>query len=277
MFQDIAPHRFRVEYKKAAPDEQDLIFIVKEDAALMTGHEGSMMLPDAKSIHKAFPGALDAPVYLFSVDNTAIFLAFYDAPESEDFSYRKLFTFRELKPDWLAFAGATAFHLAGWYAANRYCGCCAAPTVHKEDERALYCPACGNTIYPKIAPVVIVAVTDGDRLLLTRYNSGYTRYALVAGFVEIGETLEDAVRREVMEEVGLKVKNIRYCMSQPWAFSGSLLAGFVCDVDGDTAVTVDHSELSEAVWLHRSEIPVADGSTMSLTWTMVTAFYNGVL
>lgn len=277
MFQDIAPHRFRVEYESKVPSDRDLVFIAKKDAVLMEIQNGTAALPSFASVHKAFPDALKDITYLFSVDDTALFLSFCDVPETDGYNYRQLFTFRELKPDWLAFAGATAFHLAGWYGANRYCGCCAAPMTHKADERALACPACSNIIYPKIAPVVIVAITDGDRLLLTKYAAGYARYALVAGFVEIGETLEDAVRREVMEEVGLKVKNIRYFKSQPWAFSGSLLSGFVCDVDGDNRITVDQKELSEAVWLHRTEIPVADGSTMSLTWTMVEAFTKGAL
>lgn len=275
MFQDIAPHLFRVEYAKKDPSAHDLIFISRKDAVLMADNGGTPTLPDYAAVHKDFPQVLDDLVYLFSVDDTALFLSFSEAAEKDGYRYSPLFAFRELKPDWLAFAGATAFHLAGWYGTNKYCGRCATPMSHKEDERAMACPQCGNIVYPKIAPVVIVTITNGDNILLTRYAAGYTRYALVAGFVEIGETLEDAVRREIMEEVGLRVKNIRYYKSQPWAFSGSLLSGFVCDVDGDTTVTVDQKELSEAVWLHRSEIPLEAGSNMSLTWTMVEAFQKG--
>ena len=105
---------------------------------------------------------------------------------------------------------------------------------------------------------MIVAVTDGDRLLMSRYrvsHNPYRSYALIAGFVEIGETFEDTVRREVMEEVGLKVKNIRYYKSQPWAFSDTEMIGYFAELDGDDAITLQEDELSEAGWFHRSEIP----------------------
>ena len=89
----------------------------------------------------------------------------------------------------------------------------------------------------------------------------------------MGETLEETVRREVMEEVGLKVKNIRYYKSQPWAFTGTLLAGFYCEVDGDPSIRLDESELCEAAWFKRSEIPV-NPSKISLTNEMIEHFRN---
>jgi NAD+ diphosphatase len=140
----------------------------------------------------------------------------------------------------------------------------------------LRCPDCGNMIFPKISPAVIVGVTDGDRLLMSKYaGRDYTHYALIAGYTEIGETLEQTVQREVMEEVGLKVKNIRYYASQPWSFSGALLAGFFCDVDGDTHITLDENELSVAEWFRREDIP--DNATISLTGTMMKAFKEGLV
>lgn len=94
-------------------------------------------------------------------------------------------------------------------------------------------------VFPKISPAVIVAVTDNDRVLLTKYaGRTYKNYALVAGFNEAGETIEQTVRREVMEEVGLKVKNLKYYKSQPWGLSGSLLSGFFCELDGDDKITL---------------------------------------
>ena len=95
----------------------------------------------------------------------------------------------------------------------------------------------------------------------------------MAGYVEVGESFEDTVRREVMEEVGLKVKNIRYFASQPWPFSNTLLAGYFCDLDGSNEISIDENELSTAVWLKRDEIP--ESSTISLTGTMMNAFRKG--
>lgn len=142
-------------------------------------------------------------------------------------------------------------------------------------ERALCCPECGNIIYPKIAPAVIVALTDGDRILLTRYNGrAYKRYALIAGFTEIGETAEETVAREVMEEVGLKVKNITYYKSQPWGTDSNLLLGFFCELDGSDGITMDEEELSTAEWFHRGEMPEEDDG-FSLTREMMAVFQRG--
>ena len=139
-------------------------------------------------------------------------------------------------------------------------------------ERALACPECGQTEYPKISPAVIVAITDGDRLLMSRYRDRpYRGYALIAGFVEIGESFEDTIRREVMEEVGLKVKNIRYFGSQPWAFTDTEMIGFFAELDGDGTIRLQEDELSEAGWYHRDEIPddelrISVGSEMKMAF-----------
>lgn len=139
-------------------------------------------------------------------------------------------------------------------------------------ERALFCPKCGLIKYPDIHPAIIVAITDNDKILLTRYASRpYKKWSLVAGYTEFGETLENTIKREIMEEVGLKVKNIRYFKSQPWALSQSLLMGFFAELDGDNKIKLDKTELSEAVWFKREEIPVCD-EVMSLTNTMIETF-----
>lgn len=178
-------------------------------------------------------------------------------------------------PQEIYFTLATCAQLAAWYQDNRFCGTCGAPTVHSRTERALVCPNCGRTIYPRIQPAVIVGVTNGDNLLITRYSDRPLNVdALVAGFTEIGETLEQTVEREVMEEVGLRVKNIRYYKSQPWAVADDELAGFYCDVDGDATVHVDHSELKTAVWVKRADI-VGQPDSMTLTNEMMVTFREG--
>ena len=139
----------------------------------------------------------------------------------------------------------------------------------------LYCETCGFQAYPTISPCVIVGVYDGDRLLMTKYSGrAYTNYALIAGFVEIGESLEQAVRREVKEEVGLKVKNIKYYKSQPWPFTDTILAGFFAELDGDDTITLEEEELSLGVWLSRADIPPAERN-ISLTGDMQQAFRIG--
>ena len=112
---------------------------------------------------------------------------------------------------------------------------------------------------------------------MTRYANrpGAKRSALIAGFAEIGESIEQTVRREVMEEVGLRVKNLRYYKSQPWSFTGCLLMGFWCEVDGDDTIRVDGRELAEGVWLTREEIDW-DDIGLSLTGEMTQRFRDGL-
>lgn len=144
----------------------------------------------------------------------------------------------------------------------------------KSDERAMICEKCGLVEYPKISPAVIVGVVDGDKILMSRYaHSVYKKYSLIAGFAEIGETLESTVRREVMEEVGVKVKNIRYYKSQPWGLSDSLLVGFFAELDGSAEIKLDTNELAEAKWFARNDIPYG-ASAISLTSEMIEAFRN---
>ena len=182
---------------------------------------------------------------------------------------------RDLEPLWVAFAAANGAELHRFYRGSRFCGRCGTAAMKSKKERAMFCPSCGNTVYPKIAPAVIVAVTDGDKLLLTKYaGREYTRYALVAGYTEFGETLEETVRREVMEEVGLKVKNIRYYKNQPWAFSDSMLVGFFAELDGSPQIYLDETELSTAVWMKREDIP-GDYTNVSLTHEMILLFKHG--
>jgi NAD+ diphosphatase len=171
-----------------------------------------------------------------------------------------------------AFVGMTAHHLHTWYRANQFCGCCGAPMVHDEKERMMRCPGCGNMVYPRIAPAVLAAVFHGDRLLVTKYAQGDRNYALVAGFVEIGETAEQCVKREVFEETGLRVKNIRYYDSQPWGFAGNLMLAYTAELDGeDETIRRDASELAVAEFVAPEELTdISDFN--SLTREMIRRF-----
>lgn len=136
-----------------------------------------------------------------------------------------------------------------------------------------FVPPVEKFFYPQIFLGVIVRILDGEEILLTKYaKTNYNHYALVAGYCEIGESLEDTVRREVMEEVGLEVGNIRYYKSQPWAFFQSLLVGFFADLKGDRKVTLQLEELNEATWAKRNEINSILLPNVSLTAEMMEKF-----
>ena len=155
----------------------------------------------------------------------------------------------------LFWVAGRANHLLHWERSHRYCGGCSHPTQNKADERAKVCPACGLVNYPRLSPAVIVAVIKGEQILLAR-NKRFRGpfYSVLAGFVEPGETLEQCVQREIREEVGLSVRNIRYFGSQPWPFPNSLMVAFVADYAcGD--IVVDGSELMEADWFSAQSLP----------------------
>ncbi|MBE2212251.1 MAG: NAD(+) diphosphatase [Opitutaceae bacterium] len=148
-----------------------------------------------------------------------------------------------------------ARHLLHWRAQHRFCGRCGTATVEATDERAIVCPSCNARFFPSASPAVIVAVTRGDTLLLahnTHWRS--SMFSLLAGFLDPGETLEQAVAREVREEVGIEIGEIRYVTSQPWPFPNSLMAGFrAMHISGE--IQVDGKEIAEAAWFTRDAMP----------------------
>lgn len=123
-------------------------------------------------------------------------------------------------------------------------------------------------------PAVIVGVIRDEQLLLTRYRTGFAYNALIAGFTEIGETLEETAAREVLEETRLQIKNIRYYKSQPWGIANDILAGFFCEVDGDSTIRMDTDELKYAEWVNRKEIALQPDDA-SLTNEMMQQFRDG--
>lgn len=157
--------------------------------------------------------------------------------------------------DELLWVAGRANQLVDWDQSHRFCGRCGEPTEDKADERAKQCPRCGLTNYPRLSPAVIAAVLRGDQILLAR-NKRFKipMFSVLAGFVEPGETLEACVEREIREEVGITVKNIRYFGSQPWPFPNSLMIGFVAEYAGGE-ITVDKHEIAEAGWFSKLNLP----------------------
>ena len=292
MIQDIYPKIYHNEYRDTKPGRDDFILVFHKNTALVRFADGKLRFPSLKET-EGFPCTY---YYLFSIDEYRYFLAYpegnwrrcadggiiQDADPTEPaitidgYRYEDVRVFRTAPSRHTAFAGITAHHLFGWYQANQFCGRCSQKMVPDHKERMLFCPACHNVVYPRISPAVIVGVRNGDKILMSKYaGRSYANYALIAGFTEIGESAEQTVAREVMEEVGLKVKNIRYYKSQPWAFSGSLLMGFFCDLEGSDELTLDRNELAEAGWFARDEIHL-ENDNVSLTREMILRFKEGL-
>lgn len=276
MIQDIAPHHYDNSYRPRRPARESTALYYEKNTCLMRRTEHAAEFPVFADLERLNEDIYEDATYLFSIDEQEFYLVTEISREPlSPFTMENTEVFRTIQPGYLAFAGITGYQLYKWYSGHKYCGACGSLMQKDEKERMLYCSKCGAMEYPKICPATIIAVTDGNRILLSKYaGRTYKKYALLAGYTEIGETVEDTVRREVMEEVGLKVKNIRYYKSQPWSFSDTLLMGFWCDLDGDGSITLDREELALAEWFEREDIPeVSSGE--SLTNEMIMKFKNG--
>jgi NAD+ diphosphatase len=186
--------------------------------------------------------------------------------------------FRDLRMLWGTLDEVTwtlagrAAQLVDWQRTHRFCGQCATPTEPAERERARRCPACGLLAFPRLAPAVITLVERDDGTVLLARNTGFgmPMYSLLAGFVEPGETLEEAVARETLEEVGVTIGDIRYWGSQPWPFPHSLMVGFTARyVSGDLVLQAD--EIADAGWYPADDLPMVPPS-MSIAGRMIEAW-----
>ena len=254
-------------------------YLYQDERLVLDERTGSLALPLARDVcalgiapvRTQYLGRLtDAePIECFSgeIDSNATLPQGYSTHE-----LRSLF---EIFPDYEIALAGRAKQIAHWDRDHQYCGRCATPTASLESERARRCPACGLTSYPRISPAIIVAVTrqsdDGARILLARnHRFPAGRYSVVAGFVEPGETLEDCVRREVAEETGIAVDNIRYFSSQPWPFPNSLMVGFTAEyAGGDFAFEAD--EIADAQWFAAHALPLMPPK-ISIARQLIDAF-----
>jgi NAD+ diphosphatase len=166
----------------------------------------------------------------------------------EGFAFKKLRSLFGAMDEHLIAVAGRAYQIAEWLRTHRYCGACATPTVIVPDERCVKCPSCAMTAYPRISPAMMVLIKKGKAILLARNAaSPTTRFSALAGFLEAGESIEEAVHREVFEEVGLTVHNLTYFGSQSWPFPHSLMIAFTADY-ADGEITVDQNEIAEARW-----------------------------
>lgn len=289
MIQDIAPYFLDNHFdpvKELSADSR--IIIIRDNNYLLNEkslEEGIVEFPKASDFETKLTDSDFA--YIFTIGEDDFFLNITD--EDKEYSapgyvstQLNVIRGKELSPKHMVYAAFTAYHLNAWYSTSIYCGKCGTKNEVDKKERAMRCPHCGNVTYPRINPAVIIGITDKatNKMVLTKYNRGYANFALVAGFTEIGETMEGTVEREVMEEVGLKVKNIRYYKSQPWGIASDILMGYFCDVDGDTTIHMDNEELKLARWFSPEEIELQP-TPYSLTNEMMGLFkdkgYEGTI
>ena len=274
MLHEIAPKQYHVEFSKKQPGDDAVCFVFKGPEILEKMVDDVLLPPTYGEIKVK----VQKYIYLFAIDDTEYYLA--DLKEEdipEGYGWWIVRNAPEHRAQDQHFAEYTAYQLYVWYRDNQFCGRCGTHTEADGSLRMLRCPKCGNMIFPRITPAIMVAVTHEDKILVTRYKGrAYKGYAMIAGFNEIGETAEETVRREVLEEVGLEVSEVKYYKSQPWGIDGNLMLGYFAKLEGNAEIELDRQELAQAAWLKREDL---DDDTIryqySLAGDLVAAFRRG--
>ncbi|MCD8365623.1 MAG: NAD(+) diphosphatase [Clostridiales bacterium] len=272
MIQDLGSLHFDNAYHNIQPKACDWVISVSEGRILLGGEKTKITFPHFADLSGKNQDA-GFFTYLFSVGGERFFLC--RDIEVDDYHYENIKKLRQCGPHSMVYAGLVGTQLARWYEAHRFCGRCGAAMEADEKERMMRCPSCGQMEYPKICPCVIVGVVHEGKILVSQYRGGFTdHYALIAGFAEVEETIEETAIREVYEETHLSIKNLRYYKCQPWPYSESLLFGFFAELDGAEDIVIEEDELAMAKWVTPEEI-FEKPDDFSLTNEMLCKFKEG--
>ncbi len=238
------------------PDAHSLCFVFQQTLLLVAGSPPALQLPAHRDLARLDAAPLRR-LYLGTLGERACYAYEYgaDTPAPEGMLWQGLRgLFSRLDDAQFALAGR-ALQLVDWDRTHQFCGRCGTPTQHRGRERARECPACGLVAYPRIAPAVMCLIRREREILLARSpHFPPAMYSALAGFVEPGETLEQCLSREVLEETGIAIANPRYFASQPWPFPHSLMIAFVADYAGGE-ITPAPDEIEDAQWFALDALP----------------------
>jgi NAD+ diphosphatase len=239
--------------------EQDIYFLFCGEELLVKAYGEKAKIPNIKDLEKL---DLINVQYLGSLKGQNCFCGELneDSIIPSNMYYSKIRPLIGIVEENMFLLAGRAIQIVNWNNHHSYCGRCGSLTEKIKGERAKECPKCGLINYPRISPAIIVAVVKDGKLLLAHNNqSPKGFYSVVAGFVEPGETFEQCVHREVGEEIGIKVKNIKYFGSQPWPFPNSIMVGFTAE-HAEGEIKVDGIEIGHADWYKSNELPTIPGS-----------------
>lgn len=242
--------------------DKDLWLIFKDKQILIKEDKGKIITPTFKDVEK-FINGLESKYHLGELNGIQCFCG--EINSCVEFSGEfKLLSLRkgaavidkDIFPIWGRAAQIIHFHKI-----NRYCSVCGSENKPSENEFSMECSSCKYTTYPHVCPAIIVGITDGDKILLAN-NKNFPEglHSVIAGFLDVNETLEDCVKREVFEEVGIKVKNIKYFDSQPWPYPNSIMIGFTAEYESGE-IKVDGDEIVHADWYEKNNLPMIPDET----------------
>jgi NAD+ diphosphatase len=245
--------------------EDLLIDSVSQNLALIDNDQYKWSGMAVKTEH--FIGYLDNnSLYALELDNESLLI-----PET---SLKPFRTLLGIIPDAYFGICSRSIQLVEWNRKNKYCGTCGSEISLHLVEKAMFCKDCNNLIYPRISPCIIVLVTDNERLLLAHNKNFPTKiFSTLAGFIEVGETVEEAIKREIFEEVSIKVKNCQYYGSQSWPFPSQLMLGFHAEYEeGD--LKPDGEEIDIAEWFHYKSLPDVPPGRISISGRLIESYVN---
>lgn len=261
---DMVMELLNLEYTNKESSDDDYVIIV-DKGGILVNVDGSFLL--ASECDGEFQ-------YAFEYDGKAFYLG-NEIRQGIPTKWLSALDIRQSLGYENAMMVSIALQFQRFYVTNKYCGRCGKKMIPATDERAMVCE-CGFRKYPTIAPASITAIIDreNDCILLTKGINMTSGYGLVAGFVEAGETFEECALREIKEEVGLQVKNLKYFGNQPWGFGDNIMVAFTAELDGDPTFTMQEKELKKVWWQPRSTIEVVE-RPLSIGHKMVQAFRKG--
>ena len=243
---------------KVKNSEKKYYFIFKNNELLLINKE----LPLLENLDQLNLN-IQREIFLGQFYSNDLYTVEIDDTNTSEFEFYNLQDVYDIDEE-LFLVGGRAIQIIDWDKNHKYCGRCGSETFVSDVERARVCPKCGFMSFTRIAPAIITAIIKDNQLLMAKHSYHSTdRYALIAGFIEAGETIEEAVKREVKEEVGINVKNLRYFSSQSCPFPNSLMLGFICEYDSGE-IKVDNFEILDAKWFKKEEIkPISSISIAS--------------
>jgi NAD+ diphosphatase len=241
--------------------KSSIIFVADSDKLLIKREEGEVMFPGLNDFSPDLVNGKETE-YLGTLGGSHCFCLPYRETIviPDGFVFKSLrMMLREGVDENLGLVASRAIHIADWSRRSKYCGVCGGLTEKNDGERAKKCPSCENIIYPRISPAIIIAVVKDGKLLLA-HNKGFKErwYSTLAGFIEPGESIEACAQREVEEEVGVRIKNIKYFASQPWPFPDSLMIGLTAEYESGE-VTPDGVEIDDADFFSADGLPETPG------------------